>query len=239
MQNANRGYLQSLDTIGINLKSIDDNARSGLNTIGSNVQDNKDTSESVLDSIAASIRDFTSTSNDLNQRIATNVANLDKSGKTSMSELMSTIKSFDSLSEISNSNLNIISENIKNMDRNSERLLDSFKTSLVNTVSNLGNSNKDELVKISQSLQSAGDGYLTSLKEMSSNIKLLDEHSYATLTNIAKNMETVVKKKKKFLSRVVYPTTMLQIPTSQFRNQTHTLSIIASLFPTTSPAMTM
>ena len=120
-----------------------------------------------------------------------------------MSELMSTIKSFDSLSEISNSNLNSISENIKNMDTNSERLLDSFKTSLVNTVSNLGNSNKDELVKISQSLQSAGDGYLTSLKEMSSNIKLLDEHSYATLTNIAKNMETEGLSEQAVLSNIL------------------------------------
>ena len=203
VENANRGYLQSLENIGVSLKSIDDGTKNGLNNIGSNVQDNKDSQESIINGIATSIRQFTSESNDLNQQLADNLANLDKNGKASMSELRSTLQPFDSLSEISISNLNKIAENIKNMDRNTEGLMDSFKTNLVNAVVSLGSTNKDGLVKIAQNLDNAGGGYLNSLNSIISNIKLLDEHSYATLTGIAKNMETEGLSSQAILSNIL------------------------------------
>jgi hypothetical protein len=182
---------------------VDDNTKNGLGTIGANVQDNKDSQETLLDLIAQSIKDFATNSNDLNERVVTNIANLDKTGKNGMSELRATIQSFDSLNEISINNLNNIAENIKNLDRNTEHFMDSFKTSLVNSVTSLGTNNKDVLVTIAQNMQNAGDSLASNLKSVITNLKLLDEHSYKSLTDIAKNMETEGLSEQAVLSNIL------------------------------------
>jgi hypothetical protein len=181
-----------------------------LQTLSENVANSGNQYLNKLESIADNIMTFDEhQTNNGNQyaldikKISESISEFDTNSQSSLADIIQGLEKEGLNTNDFLTSLSTIASNIRSIDTNNKDSLDSISDNIIKSISDAEGSNKAALTAMASQLGSTGDGVLDYLEHLVDNLKLLDQHSLASLNTIGTNIQQGAVNSREELQKIV------------------------------------